>query len=101
MKIDASTAALSGVRAGQTRLGASAHNVANLLTEDFRPLEVQQSAQAQGGVDVSVSQAAQPREVSLVDELVDQQLASLQTRASLRVLETDLDLLGQIVDLKA
>ena len=99
MRIDPATAALSGLRAAGVRLRSSAHNVANLLTEDFHPERVVQEAEATGGVSARVERSAQPAEVDLASELVDQQVASLQGRASLRVLETHLGMLGRILDL--
>jgi flagellar basal body rod protein FlgC len=129
MKVDAASVALSGLRASGERLRASAHNVANLLTEDFRPERVVQSAEAEGGVSTTVERAAPsralveraapsralveraapsralveraaaPAEVDLASELVDQQLAALQGKASLRVLDVHLDMLGSVLDL--
>jgi flagellar basal body rod protein FlgC len=99
MKVDAASVALSGLRASGERLRASAHNVANLLTEDFRPERVVQSAEAEGGVSTTVERAATPAEVDLASELVDQQLAALQGKASLRVLDVHLDMLGSVLDL--
>jgi hypothetical protein len=99
MRLDAISAALSGVRAAGVRLRASAHSVANLLTDDFHPERVVQSAEAQGGVSTRVERSPVPAEVDLASELVDQQLASLQARASLRVLEVESDLLGRVLDL--
>jgi hypothetical protein len=97
--IDAASAALSGLRASGVRLRSSAHDVANLLTADFRPERVVQSAEAGGGVSTRVERAAQPAEVDLAAELFEQQLASLQGRACLRVLDVHFDLLGTVLDL--
>jgi hypothetical protein len=99
MSVDAITAALSGLRAAGARLRSSAHNVANLLTEDFHPERVVQSAEPQGGVSVRVERFPEPAEVDLAAELVEQQRASLAGRASLRVLDTQLGLLGCVLDL--
>ena len=99
MQIDPATAALSGLRAAGVRLRSSAHNVANLLTEDFHPERVVQEAEAVGGVSTRVERSPAPAEVDLASELVDQQLASLQGRACLRVLDVHFDMLGSILDL--
>ncbi|MFQ5698141.1 MAG: flagellar basal body rod protein [Myxococcota bacterium] len=93
--------ALSGISAAEVRLGASAHNVANLLTKDFRPLRSHQTAVAQGGTRAQVEQAPAPETVDLAGELVNQMTASLQARASMRVLGTDLGLIGSLLDLFA
>ena len=99
MLIDATSAALSGLRAAGARLGSSAHDVANLLTEDFHPERAVQSAEPTGGVSTRVERAPAPAEVDLASELVDQDLAALQGRASLRVLDVQLGLLGSLLDL--
>ena len=99
MLIDATSAAISGLRAAGVRLGTSAHNVANLLTEDFRSERVIQSDEPTRGVSARVERAPVPAEVDLASEFVDQDLAALQGRASLRVLDVQLDLLGSLLDL--
>jgi flagellar basal body rod protein FlgG len=99
MPIDALSAALSGVRAAGVRLQVSAHNVANLGTDDFHPERVVQMDDALSGVQTRVERSPVPAEVDLASELVEQRLASLQGRASLRVLDVQLGLLGSLLDL--
>lgn len=99
MRIDPATAALSGLRAAGARMRSSAHNVANLLTEDFHPERVVQEAEGSGGVSTRVERSPRPAEVDLATELVDQQQALLQGKACLRVLDTHFDMLGSILDL--
>ena len=48
-----------------------------------------------------VERAQQPAEVDLAREIVDQEVASLQARASMRALDVQLDVLGSIIDIKA
>ena len=90
--------ALSGVRSSGRQLQASSHNVANLLTEDFHPVHTVQSELREGGSRVEAQRSANPEPVDLAGEFVDQSLAGLQLRASLRVIDTGLDLLGEISD---
>jgi flagellar hook protein FlgE len=97
--MDALAVAASGVRSAEVRLAASAHDVANLTTPSFRPLRADQTALAEGGSVVHVSQEPAPREVDLARELVEQMLAALQLKGSLRVLATASELRGQLVDL--
>lgn len=54
-----SSNSLSGINAAQTALDVSAHNVANQATPGFKPQEVVRTEAAGGGVQVSVTQAAQ------------------------------------------
>ena len=100
MRVDGLSIGLSGIRAAGTRLRSSAHNVANLLTESFRPERVVQQDRAGGGVTASVERAATPQPVDLAGELVDQQLASLQGKASMRAIDTQLDVLGSLLDIR-
>jgi hypothetical protein len=101
MSQDAVSAGLAGVRAGSARLGVAAHNVANLLTENVRPLQARQREGAQGLPEVEVRQAAQPEQVRLERELVSSELASIQFLASLRVIQSELELEGRVIDLFA
>jgi hypothetical protein len=98
MAIDAIGSSLSGIRSGFQRNNVAAENVANLLTEDFRPLRARQLEIEGGGSRVEVERASEPEPVDLAGELVGSSLAALQTKASLRVLDTNLDLIGQLVD---
>lgn len=93
--------AATGMRSAEVRLGASAHNVANLTTADFRPLRTVQTA-LEGGGSVAVSrQEAQPREVDYAREVVEQLLAASQFRASLRVFAVAAENDRHLVDLLA
>ncbi len=94
------SASLSGISAASTRIHAAAHNVANLLTDDYRPVRVTQSAPASGGTRAVVETAAEPRPVEFAEEAVQMILGKVQMRASMRVLETDMDLLGGLLDLE-
>ncbi len=99
MAISLSTA-LSGVAAAQERLRASAHNVANQQTPNFRPERVELSSQPQGGV---VAETARERqvEVSLEREVVEQRSATYSYVANLRVLQTQIQASGTLLDIKA
>lgn len=70
-----SSIASSGMQAAQTRLQASAHNVANLQTEGFHRQEVRQQARADGaGVDAYTARA--PRAGAALEADVIEQLAA-------------------------
>jgi hypothetical protein len=98
MGLDASAIALSGLRAAGTRLGASAHNVANLTTPGFRPLGVRQLSQPGGGTRAVVVRLPGP--VDLAHEAVERLRAGYAFRASLRVLGADAALKGTLADLR-
>jgi len=99
--MDAIQSALSGMQSAQRSFATSAHNVANLLTEDFRPLRTTQSARAGGGSTASVSQAPVPRPVDLTREVVSQIQSKTQYTASLRVFEAGAEMRGELIDLLA
>lgn len=95
-----SSISLSGMQAAQTRLDASAHNVANQQTEGFQPLEVQQSTQQDGGVNAQVerSTGAGP---SLEDDVVAQLQAKNSFLANLNVFKTNDSMLGSLLNIRA
>jgi len=91
----------SGLAAATTRLGVSAHNLANLQSEGFRPLRVLSQGVPGGGTMTQVAPAPQAREVDLAHEIVSQLLAAREFEASLRVAGSALDLQGRLIDLLA
>ena len=101
VKADATFVALSGITAGQKRLQGSSHNLANLLTEDFHPVRTSQEEVAEGGTRATQERAQQPEPVSIAKELIDQELAALQIRASIRAVDTALKTLGGLLDIKS
>jgi len=92
--------ALSGRSAAALRLDVSAHNVANAETQDFRRQFVQQESQPTGGVASQVARAPEPG-VDLAREMVDQMSASYAFKANLRVIRTNDEMLGSLLDLHA
>lgn len=99
MPSSAISSALSGFNVASVRIDAASHNVANLQTEDFKPVRTHQHARAEGGVVVQVETAAQPEPVDLAGEIVGMVTASVQAQASLRVVETETGLIGSLLDL--
>lgn len=98
--MDVAAIARSGMRSAELRLAASAHNIANLETENFHPLLVHQVSTSPGSA-AHVERAAKARPVDLLDELVEQLRAAHQFKASLRVLGVSETLYGASVDLFA
>lgn len=102
MNIASSTSsiAFSGMQAAQTRLQASAHNIANSETEGFRPLQVEQNAQSGGGVSTQVERSGQPG-AGLVGDVVAQLQAKNAFLANLSVFKTNDAMLGTLVNAQA
>ena len=101
MGIGLSGMPLSGIQSAQTRVAVSAHNVANLLTDGFRPQRAVQTSVAAGGSQASVATAASSESVSLDQEIVDQIVAKHQYQASARVLGVSAEMRGSLLDLFA
>ena len=99
--MDALGIALSGMRGAETRIAVSAHNIANLLTEDFRPQRAEQVASRGGGSQTRVRQSTQAAPVSLEREIIGQIQAETQYAASARVFAVDAELRGSLLDLFA
>lgn len=95
-----SSIALSGMQAAQTRLDASASNVANAQTEGYRRREVQQTAQPEGGTQTSVRRASQEG-AALETDLVEQLQAKSSFMASLAVFKTSDRMAGALLNEKA
>ena len=97
MPVGALSAALTGIQRAAAELEASSHNVARMLPQALREAEAAEPETA-GGVQAE-HEPSPP--VSLERELVRQSLASVQAKASMRVLDVELDLVGTLVDLMA
>lgn len=95
-----SSIALSGINAAQTRLNASANNIANLNTDGFRRDEVSAQAVESGGVSVSVSKSDRVG-TDLVQDIVEQKMAALEFKANVQVLKTSAQVMGSLLDEKA
>ncbi len=92
--------ALSGMKAAQSSLGASAHNIANLSTPGFTRQQVMLAAVEGGGVVVSLSSASQPGAAPEAD-VVAQMAASHHFVANLQVLRTSDRMTGALLDATA
>lgn len=92
--------ARSGMEAAMTQLGASAHNVANLATPDFRRQRVEQQAVPGAGVRASVDRS-DLEGVNLEEEVVNQLQAKHGFLANLAVFKTYDQMAGALLDLRA
>ncbi len=95
-----SSTALSGLNAASLQMQSSAHNIANAQTPGFRRQLVQQSAEAQGGVQASLTQADVPGD-ALAEDIVGQMAASVVYRANLQTLRADDAMNGSLLDVLA
>lgn len=98
MSNDALSIARSGMQSATVRLRNSAHNIANSQTPEFRNHRTQQTSRRDGGSEAYTRVDKEPAEVNVADEFVQQALAKVQFAASARVIETDLDLKGSLLD---
>ncbi|MFK7896520.1 MAG: flagellar basal body rod C-terminal domain-containing protein [Myxococcota bacterium] len=97
--MDALSNALSGMQSASARVATSAHNVANLLTEDFRPQRAVQESKKGGGSSVRVRTSDSAKPVQLEREIIDQMQASTQYTASARVVSVASEMRGSLLDL--
>ena len=88
------------MNAAQTQLNASAHNIANLGTENFKRQEVTQTPQSVGGVATSVGQASAAGP-SLEADVVSQLQAKNAFLANLAVFKTSDKMAGALLNIKA
>lgn len=96
-----SSIASSGLQAAQLRLGASAHNVANLHTPGFhRQAVAQQTRPDQGGVTASVQRKPQ-QGVALEQEAVEQISATYAFKANLQTFQAADRMLDALLDTRA
>jgi flagellar basal-body rod protein FlgC len=109
--------AASGLQAQSTRLHSSSHNVANLITDDFRPQRVDLQARAGGGVQATVSSSEERGSLrydletgellgeysgtDLAHEALTQISASRSYEANLAVIRSEKDRLATLLDILA
>ena len=89
----------SGLALDQQRLEASAHNTANLNTRPSAALRVEAQEGPQGGVEGVVVAGEGP--ASPVVESVEQITLSHQAVVLKKALQTQSDMVGQLLDLEA
>ncbi len=92
--------ARSGLAAAVTRLRTRAHGPSQAGSGDVCALGTQTLSRAGGGVATLVFREGTPAPLDLARALADQILAERQAQASLRVLASELDLKGRLVNLK-
>ena len=92
--------ALSGLNAASSRLATAAHNIANAQTPGLRRQVVQQAADPEGGVVVSIGRAAASGD-ALIEDVVAQMSAAHAFKANVLTLKTQDRMLGHLLDLTA
>ncbi len=85
------------MRAAQSALDASAHNIANLATPGFRRAQAIHSTLADAGVTTSWAQAAQAGN-AIESDMVGQLVAKNQFLANLAVFKTQDQMMGALLD---
>lgn len=89
------------MNAAQTRLQASAHNIANLETPAFNRQEVAQNNQVGGGTYATVSNSTGGNGAALETDMVQQLQAKNSFLANLSVFKTSNAVLGTLLDIAA
>lgn len=92
----------SGLQAAQLRLDASAHNVANMNTPNYRRQVVaQEEAEGSAGVRASVLRQQEAEAVALEKEAVEQMSATYAFKANLQTIKAQDEMMGSLLDVKA
>lgn len=89
------------MKSASVSVATSANNVANLLTDDFRPQRADQRSLKGGGSAATVRTADSPGPVQLEREIIGQMQASTQYTASARVVSAASEMTGSLLDVFA
>lgn len=107
---------LSGMRAAQSALDVSSHNIANMNTQGFKPQQIVQSENSTGGVSTavrapaaesaeSIDTAGKPEAATSGTDAATEMVNSLQFRATFdlnaKMVKTADEMLGTLVNTKA
>ena len=99
--ISALSTSASGLRANQQRLQAPAHNTANLTTEEAAKVRVQSKEVKGGGVQTQAKVTGGAEQIEPVEEAVEQITAAQNFKANARSVQTQDEMLGALLDIKA
>ena len=91
----------SGMQAAQMRLDASAHNVANANTSNYRRTAVEQEAAPDNGGTRARMERQSNEKVALEKEAVEQISATYSFAANLLSVKTEGRLMGTLLDERA
>ncbi len=92
----------SGLNVAQTYMNAGAHNIANANTEGFRPQQVVSSENAPSqGAKVDAVKFSNNEGVNLADELTDMKSNEKVYEANAKVVQTQNNMMGSIIDVSA
>lgn len=104
---------LSGMRAAQSALDVSSHNIANMNTQGFKPQQIIQSENSTGGVNAAIrapaaesaDTAGKPEAATSGTDAATEMVNSLQFRATFdlnaKMVKTADEMLGTLVNTKA
>ncbi len=99
MGADVFSTGLSSIESARVRISNSAHNVANLLTRGHHSVRTRQVSALDGGVRSITEGDRKASEVDLPREIIEQKLAALQAKGSVRVVKTALDMEESLIDI--
>ncbi len=96
------SAALSGMRAAQTRLSSAANNIANAQTDGYRREQVRSEAEPAlgAGVRTRIDKRPEPG-ADLAADMVEQKMAATSFAANLQVFKAADQAMGRLLDTRA
>lgn len=95
--MDVTSVACSGMRAAMTRQESTAHNLANLNTDEFHSLHTVQSEAPDGGVETETVRAKK-KGVILPNERAEQMRAEQELAFSAEIYRTQTEMSGALID---
>ena len=89
---------IQAMRAAVIEFGASAHNVANVSTPEFKTLEVERS-ESPGGPEISTYRSERQTDIS--EEMVKQMRSVYDFKANAKVVQFQDEMVGTVVNMLA
>jgi flagellar hook protein FlgE len=94
---NASSIAQSGIEAYAAKMDVTANNIANVSSENFKPSKVTMAERRNGGVDATVTKAAD--QVDISNEAVQMLTTVNSFKANLQALKTDNQMTKSLLDI--
>lgn len=105
--MDTFSVALSGLQTASTGMAVVANNVANANSQDYRAKRMEQQEAPGGGTQPTALQESQEptapgsSNVDYATEMTGAMQQSASYQANLKVVQTEAQMLGQVMDMKA
>ncbi len=99
--INVLSTAVSALRAFGTKLQGTASNIANINTENYKPVDVSMQETKTGGVRANVSRSEEAYKVNPSKEIVDTIVTEHAFKANIETIKAEEETLESIINIKA